>query len=269
MIEKHPCIQHSHLIQDLCFPLKRLGIVFFGYTTTTAEGKNICVGSDPDYGRQYLNRSYYNADVHHSFNDVVSKPIYLLWDNVTQTKHQIELYDLAKEFGHSHTLTIIQQHEDINHCYHFSGSNSNNAINQIYFHHLDYLHAFIHYFNDKLNSIAELQEIYDFQFTAIDDKVDTNINIQTLTSIHEFDDLQLNFNNAIAFKRQLHLLTKEELQCLHWLHKGKSAELTSQIVGKSRKTIERHIANAKIKLHCHTAFQLGERIALSGISDWL
>ena len=64
-------------------------------------------------------------------------------------------------------------------------------------------------------------------------------------------------------------LTPMELECIRWLHKGKSAELISEILGKSRKTIERQIASIKRKYNCYTLFQLGQKIIEDGLGDWL
>lgn len=55
----------------------------------------------------------------------------------------------------------------------------------------------------------------------------------------------------------LQQLTKRELECLDWIAKGKTAEMTAVILNISPRTIKEHVKNIKRKLGCCGYFQLG------------
>ena len=52
-------------------------------------------------------------------------------------------------------------------------------------------------------------------------------------------------------------LTNREIQCLSWISQGKSTKEVAMILGVTAKTVEFHINNAKAKLGCYKASQLG------------
>jgi DNA-binding CsgD family transcriptional regulator len=52
-------------------------------------------------------------------------------------------------------------------------------------------------------------------------------------------------------------LTKKELECIHWMIKGKSSYETGIILCISPRTVEVHINSIKRKLNCYKQFQLG------------
>lgn len=51
-------------------------------------------------------------------------------------------------------------------------------------------------------------------------------------------------------------LTRREVECLYWLSQGKSAEETAIILFISKRTIEKHFENIKLKLDCRNKYQL-------------
>ncbi|MBY0545329.1 MAG: helix-turn-helix transcriptional regulator, partial [Gammaproteobacteria bacterium] len=61
-------------------------------------------------------------------------------------------------------------------------------------------------------------------------------------------------------------LTKREIECIKWSIHGKSAEEIAVIVNISRRTVETHLENIKIKFNCYNKFQLGYIIGQLGIN---
>lgn len=63
-------------------------------------------------------------------------------------------------------------------------------------------------------------------------------------------------------------LTDKELQCLHWLVKGKSLPEIAKILARSERTAEKHIENVKKKLNCRTQCEIGYIIGKVGIDQY-
>ncbi len=269
MTDSHPSINHAKILQTLCDPLQKLGVVFFGYTDCDAEGNTTCLGSDPYYAEQYIKDRYFDRDIHVHAPSHVKHSAYTFWDYTDLDNDADTLYRFAADLGHSHTLTITQTNQKKTHCYHFSGKPGDPSINQNYLSHLDALLAFVEFFNNKLVEIPELSLNKDF----ISEPTRLNPSHTSPQKIL-FDDLSINqlqtINNAFTIKdQQQQLLTSKELQCLRLIKIGKSAAVTAQLLGVSQKTIEKHIANIKRKLACYTQFQLGQAIAEKHINDWI
>ena len=55
-------------------------------------------------------------------------------------------------------------------------------------------------------------------------------------------------------------VTKREMECLLWLHHGKTFEDIAQILQITERTVRAHVNSVKEKLKCQTMFQLGEKI---------
>lgn len=51
-------------------------------------------------------------------------------------------------------------------------------------------------------------------------------------------------------------LTKRETDCIYYLIRGMSAKQIGRELGLSNRTVETHLNNVKIKLNCHTRFEL-------------
>lgn len=269
-LSKNPSLVHHDVLQKVCSPIRQLGINFFGYTAVDSIGNAYCLGSNVDYAEQYLLQNGAQSDVHYHHESARTDYEYLFWDFLEKDENTEKLYQMAAEFDQSHTLTISNQEDKLNHCYHFSAPLHQETMNQIYLEKLDVLHAFIDYFKDCLVNIPELAAVYS---------TPVNIKNQELgkyeqTSIIKADPRQVNLANHAAKRvkldnSDLYFLTKNERNTLKWMQLGKSAELIARIHGVSRKTIERHVAAIKDKFNCYTLYQLGEKVATAGLTPFL
>lgn len=264
------CVQQAALLNRICNPLKKLGIVFFGYTACDQAGNTVCMGTDARYAERYLYEGFYQYDIHRYNYSADKKETYIFWDYVELDHSAAKLYRFSAEMGHSHTLTISRVQNNKTHCFHFSGKPGNASINQNYLSDLDTLHAFIEYFLDRLVDVKELKQMTEQAFKSVL-PANREIQVYSMRAINLLSEKQLvELAGPIAFSdRGRQLLTRKELDCLRLLNIGKSAAMIGKILGSSQKMIEKHIANVKRKYNCHTQFQLGKIIAEKHISDWL
>ena len=268
--QQHPCLEHHALLERLCRPLKSLGVEFFGYTAVDLEGRAYCLGSKPDYAAEYLKQNHAQNDVHHRTDNIDKQKRYHFWDYAQLDKNAEALYQMASKFDQGHTLTITRTTPELTRCYHFSGRLADSSLNQRYLEKMDCLHAFMDYFDDCLNEMPEVAAIYQHPVIL---QTSEQKEAQPPTPVGcdpRTVDLAAHAQNPLCFKRsKRYYLTRPERRCLYWLHRGKSSEMIAQIQGVSRKTIERHIASIKEKFGCYTLFQLGQKIAEMGLTEFL
>ncbi|MFC3909217.1 helix-turn-helix transcriptional regulator [Legionella dresdenensis] len=269
-VDQHPSIINHTVLNELCTPLQKLGVHFFGYTSIDAQGQAYCLGSKLNYAKEYLRQNHAHNDVHYRPVELKKQYHYDFWDFLNLDARAEKLYRMAAEFDQGHTLTITRHDTDITHCYHFSGQLNDDGINQRYLEKLDSLHTFIDFFNDCLQNITEIAQIYQHPINVGSEKLNQSKPINLISADPRTINLADSAQNSIQFKYfSQYFLTDNERQCLRWLHQGKSAEMIAAINNVSRKTIERYIASIKRKLDCFTLFQMGEKTASNGISDFL
>jgi DNA-binding CsgD family transcriptional regulator len=64
-------------------------------------------------------------------------------------------------------------------------------------------------------------------------------------------------------------LTPRESECLFYLVRGKTANLIAEMLSVSKRTVEKHIANIKIKLDCTTKANLIEKVIANNFIHYL
>lgn len=269
-LSQHPCLKHNDVLSNLCKPLQNLGITFFGYTAVDSDNKAYCLGSKPDYAIEYLRRNHVKNDVHALGEKQKSQYEYDFWDFLNLDLQREELYRMAAAFDQGHTLTLSRHEKTITHCYHFSGHMQDQGINQRYLEKMDSIHAFVDYFNSCLTNIKEINAIYEYPINVNSDDLlrDKKLSLinsdPRLVNLSEQAHATLQFTNSSQY-----YLNESERDCLQWLHLGKSAAMIAEIMNVSRKTIERHFASIKKKYNCYTLYQMGEKIATTGLSRFI
>lgn len=263
----HPCIRHHDVYAQVCSPLERIGVNFFGYTAVDANNRAYCLGSQANYAERYLENEHEKKDVHFFEDSNSQKPSYFFWDHADLSKDEKAVYGLAHEHQQGHTLTIIKHTPTMTHCYHFSGHIHDTNINQRFLSKLDYLHSFMDYFDHSLANVPELSSVYDHPINVEHKKTNQDfiiirddpraLQLEAATTHLRFK----NFSN--------YYLTDKERTCLYWLQNGKSSPMIAQILNVSVKSIERHFASIKRKYECYTLYQLGQKIAISGLDELL
>ncbi len=267
---ENPSLTHSVILSNLCKPLKKIGISFFGFTAVDDAQNAYCLGSKPNYAEQYLSSQFVQDDAHYRAYIASKRFEYQFWDFLPLNQRAEKLYRMAAEFDQSHTLTITHHNTHMTRCYHFSGQCFDHGINQRYLEYLDTLHAFIDYFETCLAQIPELAALFNQPIPIVSPQRLSNNSTKILVTQAQHIDLAKQANSTIIFKNYANYgLTKKERECLYWMRRGKSADMIAAILYTSGKTIERRVASIKIKLACDTPFELGAACAERFLTEFL
>lgn len=266
-IIKHPALLYADDIKSICKPLSYIsGIDYFSHVQVDNKGRFTGLGTNPRFVEHYLQQDYFNCDSH--LQKIENNVEFILQDSVTHFGKTKELFQDCKAFNVHHIFTILHREHDAINAYHFATSDLNNHVNEIYFKNIAFLQNFISYFNETVKENEKLQNAYQIKFSINQDAnyesgmgyTQDKINVQSLLQ-------------AIRVKR-LHVLdenqsyiTERELECLLYLHLGKTADEIAQILTITERTVRAHINSLKSKLKCKTLFQLGEKIASLNITQ--
>ena len=269
----HPTQSHANELAEICRPLEKLNITYFGHAQINDQGHFAALNNNPEFMQFYLNKRYYNADIHMAKQTQLGH--FVIWDNIALDKEGEKLKCEAVDFGVDHTFTIIERNCSGMQYYHFSTSIGDQSINQENLRHIDLLKHFIAYFHEQVKSSKNLNDAYATTFALA---ANSSSFLAEETTIRELflQDLKRDssqtisrpntFNNTV---RELvsnygqNKLTSREIDCLCLTLQGKTAKLVGQVLGISRRTVEEYLSNIKTKVGVFSKSELIEKIILT------
>ena|SRR3990167_5346266 len=256
-IDQHPSITCHQDISEICRPLQKLNITYFCHVNINDQ-RFSALTNNPGFHRHYLNNEYYNADIHMDNNQLIKD--YFIWDSIERRGKSQQMHQDASEFGVRHTFTILTKNHLGNNYYHFATNLSDASINHVYLANLDILRLFILHFTNQVNQSKLISRAYDIKFDLDTDTEGYTID-STLLGNHVLLRQEMLEEFKLGDKFQLpngKSLTDRQLQILFLLHDGKTIHDISRILQIAEITVNKHIADIKLKVDCYTQFQMGE-----------
>lgn len=263
LLKGHPSLTHADDLIDICKPLERfMKINYFAHVNIDSKNNFTSLGKSPKFAEHYYRKGYYNVDVH--LNDNQAKEEYVVQDTVLHHGSTDELFKDCAEFKINNIFTILQRKENSIDAFHFASGENNPKINEKYLSNLPFLKLFIQSFKEKVLSDRTLRKAYDYKI-AINTSSDgylsgTNQSKYNLNTQEFLDALDIN-RFYLPHDQNNTYLSKRELECLYWLHLGKTAEEIAMILSITERTVRAHTNKIRSKLNCYTLYQLGEKIA--------
>jgi DNA-binding CsgD family transcriptional regulator len=261
IIKKHPSFCHAQDIADICKPLDLLNISYFAHVNIDSNKQFSALSSNPQFGEHYLKNHYYNSDIHMAEKNLGK---YVIWDSVNLGGKSQKMHTEASDFGIKHTFTIIQKNiNGSSDFYHFASNISNHSINQMYLSRLDLLKVFILQFKEKINKEKHLLSAYSLKIVPYENLAhysleENEVKAELITQFHEKKNQIV--DNPFLFNFQFNNLSPREQTCLYYYIHGKSPREISSILFLSKRTIEQHMENIKIKLNVLTKSELIEKV---------
>lgn len=274
-INSHPNQLYANELADICRPLERLNINYFGHAQVDPNGRFAGLNNHPGFMDHYLKNGYFNADIHMAQHSQLGK--YVLWDNIVLDKESEKMSCEAIEFGLDHTFTIIETDMNGMQYYHFSSNLIGNSINQEYFRNLDLLERFILYFKEQIQTSKNLNTAYSTTYLLSQDSpkflAESN-QPEIITNQRELFLQQIKLrsakhishsifsNESINYIRNYFkgVLSQRETDCLLHTLLGKTAKITANDLGISRRTVEEHLASIKNKINVYSKAELIEKV---------
>ncbi len=250
ILNKHPSVIHANDMQELCTPLKQLGITYFGHARIDEAGGLTTNCNDPKFFSHYYQQAFYQYDLH--LADQIDNARYFLWDLVERYGATETLYQTGIEFGLSHTFTIIENIGKVQNYYHFATKPGHDYMNEFYLQHVDLLEKFVAYFKDALLENGTLNQAYQEAH-----KVNVKINHGGYLIKNSFGkfvkqhDIIRFLNNIDERKQKFEYqkpvinLNTNEIYCAYYLLLGKTAIEIAQILKVSSVVVANCIKRLK------------------------
>jgi DNA-binding CsgD family transcriptional regulator len=252
-LKKHVLFTDYEHIKQICQKLKKIHINGFFYIRRFPDGSFIDLSTHLNWAEFFLTRyfeeKYEEKDLeNHIFIDGDIN----LWK---LNEGNIVWAEGAKHFGFGNGITIIHHEEGYDELFCFYSCVSQEKLNSFYLTHLDLLKKFCRYFIDKAGSI--IQKGYSNLLHSPKrylDLAEEKYRKAMATQALEVSDFLSSISSASGFR--MNKLSDREQKCVGLCAKGYSAKEIAEKLFISRRTVETHIKNAKIKFNCRNTTEL-------------
>jgi DNA-binding CsgD family transcriptional regulator len=251
----HPSLQYADELKNICQPLNKINISYFGYALIDNEGRFSTLNNHPYFMEHYLSKQYYNADFHLAKDDYFGN--YIISDSLELTNLSKKINQDAADFGIKHFFTIIEKDQLGTHYYHFANNSSDSWINQFYINNIDLLKMFIRYFNDCVRASKQISAAYNIKFAIDHDTASFSINdTPDLSGTMKNRSQFLRTLNASENKSPLMALTPQQSKCVKLLVHGLSANEIAQQLNLSRRTVENYLSAVRDNSGCRNSREI-------------
>lgn len=263
----HFTLISGNFVDQICQPLKLLGITCFNYTRLYANDSTLQLTNRPLFLKDFYANGLYASGCFEYANQEYL-PGYILSSTLDDAAQPV--FTFAREYHDiDHVLTISKKNQENWEFYHFGGPRNFVALPGFYLSNIDLLEKFILHFQEKAQKLiiqANKQRIYHSINRApnLTEKKGVALPLATFS---QQTSLRKQFLEQLSTKRfplvacdQKIILTKREMDCLRELFKGYPAREIGQRLCVSSRTVETHIVHIKDKLQCDTKTQLIDKL---------
>lgn len=264
-LRNHFSITSHTELDQICGPLKKLGITYFNYLNIYHDDhRRALLCNRPDWIAHFYNEAFYQTAGAINVEHLLPKG-YFLWDELDQ---QDAVYDHSRShFQIDHGITFVVKKATSTQLYIFATNSQATHMNHFYVHHLDLLKRFMLYFHDKgapLINDAEKNCIFLPEKQSVDQSIHTNSTLTEAQRACFFSETEMKRYHLIHNDQTIYL-TKKQAQCAAFLAAGATSKLCAKKMGISPRTVEDYFEAIKLKL-CTIA---NKRLTKTEVIDFL
>jgi DNA-binding CsgD family transcriptional regulator len=251
-------------ILDICKPLfESFNTTYFNFVRRYDDGSEICLTTDPVWTELFYEKKLYKsllADRFAQKKTIINKLKVIPWTQFSSSPVRIAQSDL---FGVGIGLSLIFSRIGFTDFFHFGTSNENYHMAELYVSYADCLIQFAYYFYDVANKIIIDSSLTNNRLFIPDRlfKKDHEFPIALGLDIKKFMENSQPKRFLIQNNIEQVLLTKKEIQCITLLTQGKTAGDIGDFLSMSKRTVETHLKNSRIKLGLGTGSGKSELIS--------
>ncbi len=257
--------QVAHAISPLDYSLANVGrmgqlcnqylfetaITTMCYVRVYRSGQMLYLSNDETWLNLYYNNEFFNAASHTDSYIVTGKENYYFWPD----EGGDDVFNAAISHNMCYGFNLRESSSDYYETFIFNTNKEHPEVNNYYINHIPHLKKIIQVFKAKV-----LEEL------LIKPPVLYQLDQSVIAVINKLEDNEAGVENVnrLAMPSLLvdgkQRLSKREVECLYWTCLGKTADEIAMIMGLSKKTIESHFYNMKIRLNCASKPQLIHKV---------
>ena len=254
-------------INQICQPLKKIGITYFTYLKNFDDGFQINLSNSGPWLEHYYKFKLYKHSLF-EFSPTHYQSGFFLWPAEHNSK---AIEDGRKYFDSDNGITIIKNSQQYCEFYFFSGPVKDKWLINFYINNFDFLENFIKFFKNQSIKLLQLAEKNKILITRhYQNLISQDISIIKSSfekNIDYFEKTLFN-DDSTLITNSVSCLTRRESDIAICLINGKTAKETAKELFISPRTVEEYIRNIKVKFKCKNKFQLANKLATLSSYDF-
>jgi len=244
-------VTSSKQVKEICKPLfDSFNTTYFNFVRRYENGSEICLTTDAGWTTYFYENKLYKFVIADQFarkKFIINKLKIIPWTQFSNSPVRIAQ---SEKFGIGIGMTLIFTKTGFTDFFHFGTGNENQHMSNLYVIYADCLIQFAYYFYDSASKIILEGSKLDKRLIISDRALQKDDEFPIIENLHI-----KNFMNVTQPKKFLIntadeqiSLTKKEIQCIVCLTQGKTAGETGEIMHMSKRTVETHLKNSRLKL---------------------
>lgn len=259
-------INSASTLDEICSPIKKLGINFFVYLKNFNDGSQINFSNDSLWIENYYKLKLYKNSLFENHPCTYRTGI-LLWHHINY--FQFVKYQQKNHSNRANGITIIESKSHGCEFFSFFGSVKDHWLINFYINNLSIFKKFIIYFkyvfNDSLKKAEQNKIIIPRSWGPIMFKEQQTL-YKMQDKISESEKIiDERLSKSVAYYR----LSKREKEIIKQLECAKTSKEIGKFLGISYRTVEKHLENIKLKFNCNSKAKIITNIGLIDSKDFI
>jgi len=230
--------------------LSPFGVVNFNFCRIYNDNSGVNLTTVPDFCEYYAVEELYKIGCSGKYNEYDDG--YYFWDTLIGAKKVFSAFEQQCHTGHG--IIVIKTAKEFCDQFYFSGSLNNPQIKNFFISCRDVIENFIAYFYEIASQLIAMAKSHRYFFPEKNE-------CEELRRPNNYMDGGFILNSQQdLFKLAKHKnqanFTKRELQCIYYSSLGDSAKVVASHLKIAKKTVERHLENARGKIGARNKLEL-------------
>lgn len=241
-LNKHIAITSHGEIDQICAPIKKLGINYFSYVKSFKDGSHIRLSNNPHWTNHYYQNKYYNVILH----QIPKTNGHILWsciDRYPLFQDASEIYDV------DNGIVIVEANDSVVERYFYGSTKENHKINEFYCYNINLLYRFNLYF--KENAAKIINNAIKFKIFVPKDTLnnpeESNFCTPEKSKINQFLEETKIKKIPVDINGETLYLSKRQAQLIYFMSKGLTSKQIADKMTTTFKTIDFYKQNIKAK----------------------
>lgn len=250
LLKNHFSLLCAQDIHEICKPyLKQYSLAHFNYFRLYKDRSIFYLCNNPDWLSHYYLQNYPTVGAFEQQPELANLR-YVLWSALSS--RDVILKDTREMFGIHHGITLIKKSKNYHEFYNIGSSNPDASTINFFINHYDTLNKLTLLFQEKADKLIRLSQKQ-----------------KLILPPHLHNPQMIKSNDKAIYSEEIkqknNFLTQTESICIKLYLTGKTPLEIANLLNVSKRTVEKHIENIKLKFHCKKQIQLGYALAKAGI----
>lgn len=224
-------------LKEICAPFfSQTGITYYNLVKIFNDGSRVTLCTNSKWESYFHKQNKNLINLETTLDGAHGK---VVWDCLSRMRDNKLIKDARELFDIDHGCTIIDNYDDCVEYHYFASTRDNEDINLFYINNDADIRRFIMYFKRVAAPLIEKSKLYHF-------------NNDTFWKNQNREGIFQNKMKRIYLEGDYkeHYLTEKQAKVFKGCIEGKTAKQIAKEQGVSSRTVEKHVANIKIKFNC-------------------